>query len=194
MNYLTDFIKELNIHDFFEENGLSLPPIPANISLLKEYSPHIYSTEAIELFPLLSTLNLSSLDFIFPATRAEDEIKFFACGFQGKGIQSWHFCYLLDSEPLQIAIALPWANAYSDAEYDLSRIEMAYLLIEACFLYSTKDKKIRITLDTRQCLWEIQDNKAEVIKNGNDLSVLMDFLLDGKSINDIENKTNWIKI
>ncbi len=189
-------LEERTFMHFLEENALAVPPIPKEAyKNLEEFYPNLFSTEARSINTSFSTLDLNNLDFLFPVSSdSSKNINYFACGLYGRNAQNLQFCYLLDAKELQLAIAIPSPDCFSNSNYDKSKLEVAYMLLEACSQYALKNKQVRLILNARQCAWEILDEDGNVLHTGNNEHLFIRALIQYSKENCPKTSDEWIRI
>ncbi len=198
MNIIDNIFEKQSFADFLQANSLESPPLPVGmLDIIEEHYPNVYSTDARLLPFSFSSLDLANADMIFNAEDAfpySEKISYFATGIAGYGMQSWFFIYLLATENAELAISLPYGNAYGDVLEDKVEIEAMYLFIEASLAYLKEGQKLKFAYDMNHCEWSLTDTETDTTTEGSEIAALLDLLeCNGGARIGVENM-QWIRI
>ena len=165
---------------WFEEGGLPLPPLPADL-----------------------TGGLEPVDDFLYASEAPPE-KNLLMGFAGHGMQSWRFEYRLRVPGLAFALSLPYGGAFSDREAEKESLGHGFTLARLCLEAAGKGMSglgparlengvLEVAYDEAVCSSSYLTLDGEVLFEGADLDALLDILESSRS-EDAENADNFLRV
>ena len=162
---------------WFEEGGLPLPPLPADLTGgLEPVDDFLYASEA----PPGKTLLM---------------------GFVGRGLQSWRFEYRLRVPGLAFALSLPYGGAFSDREAEKESLGHGFTLARLCLKAAEKglarpgleNGLLEVIYDEDVCSSSYLAPGGEILFEGADLDALLDILESSRPF-DAENAANMLRV